>query len=69
MTKFDKKLVRPRKPRSRLVEPDFGVAVERACKALDAARDGDPAELHHSVKVLRAMITASELEDAERIWS
>jgi hypothetical protein len=53
----------------RIVEPDFGVAVERAVKALDAARDGDQAGLHHSVKVLRAVITASELEDAERVWS
>ena len=69
MTKFDKKLVRPRKPRSRLVEPDFGVAVERACKALDAARGGNQSELHHHAKVLRAMITASGLEDEERVWS
>ena len=69
MTRIPKKLGRPRTPRSRLVEPDFGVAVERAVKALDEARGGDQAELHHTVKVLRAMITASELEDAERVWS
>ena len=66
MTRVPKKL-RARRPR--LVEPDFGVAVERAVKALDEARGGDQAELHHTVKVLRAMITASELEDEDRTWS
>ena len=69
MTKFEKKLGRPRRLRSRIVEPDFGVAVERACKALDEARGGDQATLHHTAKVLRAMITASELEDEERTRS
>jgi len=66
VTRVPKKL---RSRRTHLVEPDFGIAVERAVMALDASRGGDPAELHHNVKVLRAMITASELEDEERTWS
>jgi hypothetical protein len=67
--KKDGKTPRPSTRRSRIVEPDFGVAVERACKALDEARSSTPAELHHSAKVLRAMITASELDDEDRLWS
>lgn len=58
---------RKRAPRRRIIEPDFGIAVERAVKELDAA--GDPDARRHSAKVLRAVLMASEREDAERTWS
>jgi hypothetical protein len=63
-----------RKPRLRparkgIVERDLGVAIERALQAMDSARGGDPVELHRQVKIVRAMITASEMGDEERTWS
>lgn len=56
--------------RRAIVDPDLDAAVDRACKELDAARNGgSKVALHHSVKVLRAVIIASEREDEERSWS